>query len=46
VQLGQLEELRKRGTATNATGAPASRPTELHGIPIYASEAIPTGETV
>ena len=42
----QLEELRKSRTATNATGAPAPRPTECHGIPIHVSEAIPTGETV
>jgi hypothetical protein len=35
-----LEQLRASRTATNATGAPAPRPTEVEGIPIIQTDAI------
>lgn len=35
-----LEELRVSRTATNITGAPAPRPTEVDGIPIVATESL------
>ena len=40
-----LGQLRKSRTATNATGAPAPIPTEIEGIPIYATDAIVNNET-
>lgn len=40
--LGQLQASR---TATNATGAPAPRPTEVEGIPIVVSDGILNTET-
>jgi len=40
-----LEQLRQSRTATNATGAPAPRPTEVEGIPIVVTDAIGTGES-
>lgn len=33
-------QLQQSRTATNATGAPAPIPTEVHGIPLFASDAI------
>lgn len=41
--LGQLQKSR---TATNATGAPAPRPTEYEGIPILPTDAILDTETL
>lgn len=35
-----LEELRSSRTATNPTGAPAPRPTEVDGVPIVATESL------
>lgn len=35
-----LEQLRSSRTATNATGAPAPRPTEVDGIPIAPTESL------
>ncbi len=35
-----LEQLRASRTATNATGAPAPRPTEIEGIPIIVSTSV------
>ena len=35
-----LEELRASRTATNPTGAPAPRPTEIDGIPIVATQSL------
>lgn len=40
-----LELLRKSRTATNTTGAPAPRPTEVEGIPIIVTDAIGNAET-
>lgn len=39
-----LEQLRSSRTATNQTGAPAPRPTEVAGIPIVAVESITSTE--
>lgn len=41
-----LEQLRKSRTATNATGAPAPRPTEIEGIPIVVTDAILSTEAL
>lgn len=41
-----LEKLRDSRTATNATGAPAPRPTEVEGIPIVVTDAILNTEAV
>lgn len=41
-----LEQLRASRTATNATGAPAPRPTEVEGIPIYATESLLDTEAI
>lgn len=41
-----LETLRASRTATNATGAPAPTPVEIHGVPVYATDAIVTTEAV
>lgn len=41
-----LEQLRNSRTATNATGTPAPRPTEIEGIPIIVTDAIGNAETV
>jgi hypothetical protein len=41
-----LEQLRASRTATNATGVPAPRPTEIEGIPIVVTDAILSTETV
>ena len=41
-----LEQLRASRTATNATGAPAPRPTEAFGIPIAVTDAIVSTETL
>jgi hypothetical protein len=41
-----LEQLRNSRTATNATGVPAPRPTEVEGIPIIVTDAITSTETV
>lgn len=38
-------QLRDSRTATNATGAPAPRPTEVEGIPIIVTDAIGVAET-
>lgn len=35
-----LKQLQQSRTATNATGAPAPRPTEYEGIPIYPTDSI------
>lgn len=40
-----LAELRAARTATNATGAPAPRPTEVEGIPIVTTDALGITET-
>ena len=40
-----LEQLRASRTATNATGAPAPRPTDVDGIPIAATESLTFTET-
>lgn len=37
-----LEQLRDSRTATNVTGAPAPRPTEIEGIPIVVVDSIPS----
>jgi hypothetical protein len=42
----QLELLRESRTATNATGAPAPMPTEVAGIPIFASESLLDTEAI
>lgn len=39
-------QLRKSRTATNATGAPAPIPTEVDGIPVYATDAILNTEAI
>lgn len=41
-----LEQLRSSRTATNATGAPAPRPTEVEGIPIIVTDAITSTEAI
>lgn len=41
-----LRQLRNSRTATNATGAPAPRPTEVDGIPIVVSDGVSNDETV
>jgi hypothetical protein len=41
-----LEQLRASRTATNVTGAPAPRPTEIEGIPIITTDAIVSTETL
>lgn len=40
-----LEQLRSSRTATNATGAPAPRPTDVDGIPIAATDSLTFTET-
>jgi hypothetical protein len=40
-----LEQLRSNRSATNATGVPAPRPTEIEGIPIIVTDAIGVAET-
>jgi len=40
-----LRQLRESRTATNATGAPAPRPTEVDGFPIVVTDAIANDET-
>lgn len=40
-----LKQLRDSRTATNATGAPAPRPTDVEGIPIVVTDAIGSAET-
>lgn len=40
-----LEQLRNSRTATNATGAPAPRPTEVEGIPIIVTDALSNAES-
>lgn len=40
-----LEQLRNSRTATNATGTPAPRPTEVEGIPIVVTDALANDET-
>lgn len=40
-----LEQLRSSRTATNATGAPAPRPTDVDGIPIAATDSLTMTET-
>lgn len=39
-------QLRKSRTATNSTGAPAPRPTEVDGIPIIVTDLIVSNETL
>ncbi|MFH1302335.1 MAG: major capsid protein, partial [Planctomycetota bacterium] len=39
-----LRQLRDSRTATNATGAPAPRPTEVEGIPIVTTDSIVSTE--
>jgi hypothetical protein len=41
-----LKLLRKSRTATNVTGAPAPRPTEVEGIPIFVTDQIVQTEAV
>lgn len=41
-----LTQLRNSRTATNATGAPAPRPTEVEGIPIVVTDAITSTEAL
>ena len=41
-----LKQLRDSRTATNVTGAPAPRPTEVEGIPIIVTDAIVNTEAV
>ncbi len=41
-----LKQLRSSRTATNVTGAPAPRPTEVEGIPIVVTDAIINTEAV
>lgn len=41
-----LKMLRESRTATNATGAPAPRPTEVDGLPIIVTDAISSTEAV
>ena len=41
-----LRQLRESRTATNATGAPAPRPTDVEGIPIIVTDAITSTETL
>lgn len=41
-----LRQLQASRTATNATGAPAPRPTEVEGIPIVVTDAILSTETL
>lgn len=41
-----LKQLRASRTATNATGAPAPRPTEVEGIPIVVTDSIVNTEAV
>lgn len=41
-----LKQLRASRTATNATGAAAPRPTEVDGIPIVVTDAIPVTEAI
>ncbi len=41
-----LNQLRASRTATNATGAPAPMPTEVGGIPIYATESLVDTEAI
>lgn len=41
-----LKQLRASRTATNVTGAPAPRPTEVEGIPIVVTDAILNTETL
>lgn len=41
-----LKQLQSSRTATNATGAPAPRPTEVEGIPIVTTDAILNTETL
>lgn len=40
-----LEQLRSSRTSTNATGAPAPRPTEVEGVPIIVTDSIGSAET-
>src|SRR5690606_4710527 len=40
-----LEQLRNSRTSTNATGAPAPRPTDVEGIPIVVTDAIVNAES-
>lgn len=40
-----LKQLQQSRTATNATGAPAPRPTEVEGIPIVVTDQITSTET-
>lgn len=40
-----LEQLRSSRTATNGTGSPAPRPTEVAGIPIVVTDALTNAET-
>lgn len=41
-----LRQLRESRTATNATGAPAPRPTDVEGIPIVVTDAITSTEAL
>jgi len=41
-----LQQLRDSRTATNATGTPAPRPTDIEGIPIIVTDAIGIAETL
>lgn len=41
-----LRQLQSSRTATNATGAPAPRPTEVEGIPIIVTDAITSTEAI
>lgn len=41
-----LRQLRESRTATNATGAPASRPTEVDGYPIITTDSITSTEAL
>ncbi|MCH8046158.1 MAG: hypothetical protein IID44_20795 [Planctomycetes bacterium] len=41
-----LRQLRNSRTATNATGAPAPRPTEVEGIPIIVTDGINNVEAI
>jgi len=41
-----LRQLRESRTATNATGAPAPRPTDVEGIPIVVTDAITNTEAL
>jgi hypothetical protein len=41
-----LEQLRNSRTATNATGTPAPRPTDVEGIPIIVTDALANDETL